>query len=218
MKSKPMLFQPEMICALQREIDQPGTGKTQTRRIVKPQPQMVTDKTIEVWEGSAAALKVLLERNGRPCPYGRPGDLLWVRETWGIEFTDGIGEELVYRSDGELDREWLRHGRWRPSIHMPRRLSRYTLLLTDVRVERVREISEEDAMAEGAAPSFTTDGGTLVSQPRYRYGFRDLWASIHGTAAWSLNDWAWALTFRPIAANVDAVLADPAAYGIREAA
>jgi hypothetical protein len=136
------------------------------------------------------------------CPYGLPGDLLWVRETWRW-YSEGIAH---YAADNTLrpnQRDqalatFLEHRSplpadchtWRPSIHMPRKVSRLTLEITDVRVQRVQEISREDEIAEG------TPAGTY---------YDSVWSSIHGDASWDANPWVWALTFRVHRDNVESV-------------
>lgn len=137
-RERPILFSGAMVRAL---LD---ARKTVTRRVVK-----ITHRT----PGLAAALLPPAGIAPRPhvaaelCPYGQPGDRLWVREGWGYEpWTEESERRVLYRAstvDGD------RTMRWRPSIHMPRWASRITLEITEVRVERVQDISEEDAVAEG---------------------------------------------------------------------
>jgi hypothetical protein len=143
------------------------------------------------------------------CPYGVPGDRLWVRETWSRDSKDVYPcIPVVYRADGRISdedrREHVRdckyeatgmahfeclacpnHGRglrWRPSIHMPRRASRITLEVTEVRVQRLQDISEEDARAEGV---------------EYREHFFRLWGEMHGEDNWLKDPWVWAISFKP---------------------
>ena len=154
MKERPILFSAPMVMAILA-----GT-KTQTRRVIKPQPSVAQN-----------------------CPYGTPGDHLWVKET----FWTG-GDAVNYRADGEMP-EYMRDvSRWKPSIFMPRKLSRITLEILDVRVERVQDISEEDAKDEGG----------LYGAGSYRDGFAVLWDSINGKKhPWESNPWCWVLTFKP---------------------
>ena len=145
------------------------------------------------------------------CRHGTPGDRLWVRETW--QHNIGNGPPIIYRADHgaaqsvyEADLAtgaWkVAVSGWRPSIYMPRWASRILLEITDVRVQRLQEISEEDARAEGVS-----DGGCLSCgnpepcgcgnpQPDARDGFAWLWQSIHGSDGWHVNPWVWAITFR----------------------
>jgi hypothetical protein len=144
------------------------------------------------------------------CPYGVPGDRLWVRET----FRQSHGSMSVHYA---ADADEVSGGPWRPSIYMPRWASRLTLEITDVRVQRLQEISEEDARAEGVCDF--ANGCCLACNSRghnvtYPSGcpncaatghdhsskFRNLWDSANGKRApWSSNPWGWALTFRRIA-------------------
>ena len=144
-----------------------------------------------------------------PCPYGVPGDRLWVRETH-LYVGPGSGSDLPSYIEERKDlanhkREnvWYRADRadhesyrWTPSIHMPRWASRITLEITGVRVERLNDISEADAMAEGASPVLVPpDGG---DQPHV-VGYRDLWESINGAGSWDANPWVWVVAFRRVA-------------------
>ncbi len=171
MKEIPILMNGDMIRALKAGM------KTQTRRPVNPQPTEYGLVWIETPEGFAAWQDngLLLEEGAlRLCPYGMVGDRLWVRETW-TEF-DG---ELLYRADGDPDAEgsaWVTGG-WKPSIFMPRWASRFTLEVTEVRAQRVRAISEDDARAEGVKGVFDDWVGPGVLT--YRKPFRSLWDSIY---------------------------------------
>ena len=203
MKERPILFSSEMVRAI---ID---GRKTQTRRVVKPQPAA-----------------------GLPCPYGAPGDRLWVRETFasfraeGQPVTPRDARYVVLRDGAQVYADGKTYPplaayaagafdaiKWRPSIHMPRWASRITLEVVSVRVERVQSITEEDARAEGvdwAAPhpygerwdddredprevGYST-GGSFA-----RDNFRRLWDSINGKrASWASNPWVWAVEFRRV--------------------
>jgi hypothetical protein len=198
LSERPILFNGPMVRAILA-----GT-KTQTRRLVKPQPAEWLD-THEPTILPAA------------CPYGVPGDRLWVRETWSAPLKrDGSGYEsagVLYRADPLWD--GMSHGDfgwdWKPSIHMPRWASRLTLEVTDVRVQRLQDINEEDAKAEGVTPYTPPhgnisleqtvpgpgfDGCRLGDQP-HRLPFADLWDSINAKRApWDSNPWVWAVTFR----------------------
>ena len=160
---------------------------------------------------------------GLPCPYGKPGDRLWVRETWAlntgcqydhssrVHYKDRE-TKLVHWMDGHgigekygLSLEW--EDRWRPSIHMPRWASRINLEVTSVRVERVQDISADDAELEGIDMIDYEDRGEVLQ--RYHCGefggdhpvdvFRDLWDSINGKKhPWDSNPWVWCVAFRRI--------------------
>lgn len=165
------------------------------------------------------------------CPYGAPGDHLWVRETffaWGrwetrfnakkgrdewhfVDMTLECGRVYVHAADGQPsgyvapDRGGVGCGWWkRPAIFMPRVASRITLEITEVRVERLQDISEADAQAEGTTPIpdpcdhvrlACADIGCGGPQP-YRTGFRSLWQDINGPGSWDANPWVWAVSFR----------------------
>lgn len=142
------------------------------------------------WDGTGPVADT---RHHNVCPYGQPGDRLWVRETF-IADKGGV----IFRADEVAGRE---HYSWQPSIHMPRWASRITLEITAVRVERLQEISEEDSKAEGAnrydpTAYFTVGqmGRDNISDWEFRSGFAELWSSVYGT--WSANPWVWVVEFR----------------------
>jgi hypothetical protein len=221
MNYRPIIFLAPMIRALLA-----GT-KTQTRRIVKPQPDLAWMQTVSAdglhrhgpadarprqyedgewgWSIPGASL------TGYRCPYGVVGDLLWCREThygWSAGYVrDGriVDTRIDYRAT-EPDSPC---GRWTPSIHMPRWASRLTLRLTDVRVQRLQEISEEDAIAEGW-PKQVDPGADTGGNGGPLDWYRGLWNSINGPGAWERNEWCWCLSFDVIRANVDDVLREAA--------
>lgn len=142
------------------------------------------------------------------CPYGQPGDRLWVRETWAAfdadwrhpgkpaDLRDGPWPNDAYAADGDFP-----VGAGRPSIHMPRWACRLELEVTRVRVDRLQAINASDAIAEGvglnpsaADVSMTTADGELVP----RVMFRALWEQINGAGAWDANPWVWAIEFKRI--------------------
>jgi hypothetical protein len=192
MKARPILFSGAMVRAL---LD---GRKTQTRRVVKPQP-VVTDEEAAVlpqaWEDGFIPI---------PCPHGKPGDLLWVRESFAVPFrhdpgTTGRAGGAIYRADAGIDHQWSADTKktWTPSIHMDRWASRLTLEITGVRVERLQQISEADAVAEGCRGQI--DGGLIC--PSEQYG--ELWSSINGQDSWDANPWVWVIEFKVHSANVD---------------
>lgn len=215
MKARPILFSGEMIRAL---LD---GRKTQTRRVVKPQPPKDCYDAA-YWKpdprisGSADPGFYYWDSNGLQrilCPFGQPGNLLWVRETWRqgfpkTSFSDGI----IYRADKAKAlgmQEYADHHKWKPSIHMKRKHSRLTLKITDVRVERVQDISEDDAIAEGV------DAISIAAVPRQatwsrRGDFAQLWDTLNAKRSygWDENPWVWVISFNVIQKNVDEVLSD----------
>ncbi|MFJ5338332.1 morphogenetic protein [Pectobacterium sp. CHL-2024] len=180
--------------------------KTQTRRIVKPQPD--EDGLARLSGGPWMDTSERVYR----CPFGEVGDRLWVRETSGLQIRrdglGGTGEFRVYRaSNPDAIRYKTASGeiapiKWIPSIHMPRHASRILLEITDVRVERLNDISQEDAQAEGMEltgwrPTYADpDSGGEVCTPYDN--FAELWQSIYGAESWQSNPWVWAITFKRI--------------------
>lgn len=220
MTDRPILFSAPMIRGLIREVEQPGTGKTQTRRIVKPQPTMheAGDCSIGGHRGDVDYL--MREIYPKHMARFRNGDRLWVREAWRCNGWASDVATIFYRaSEGEgytamceqwpvADHKPLRvEPRWSPSLHLPRWASRLTLTVTDVRVQRVQEISEEDARAEGALRMYMDDDAKFyeIDDGTYRCGFCGLWAHINGIDAWDSNPWIVALTFTVERRNIDAV-------------
>lgn len=201
LKERPILFSGPMVRAILQG------KKTQTRRIIKPQPRWDGDLW---WLGdkyflSVEAMKDHLFHNvygTKGTPYGSlyefGGDRLWVRETWGLHDTepkDGPDGAHVYFRATDGDRHELRYQLWRPSIFMPRWASRITLEIDDVRAERLQEITEEDAIAEGAqcagVPASLTNRGA----------FAKLWDTLNASRGfgWNQNPWVWVIEFRRIA-------------------
>jgi hypothetical protein len=177
-------------------------SKTQTRRAIKNFGDMEFDGNDPhfgpYWEPYVAGGATGEDARVR-CPYGAPGDRLWVRETWAHE-RDGTGcpddTGVLYRA---TDPGWDDEGtglRWRPSIFMPRIASRILLEITDVRVERLQEISEDDARAEGIDLEGFRSHTEGIAGREHRIQFRTLWESIHGLNSWNANPWVWAITFR----------------------
>jgi hypothetical protein len=197
--------------------------KTQTRRVIKPQPAGdVTDARIWVDGLWRIEHKPTPVPGGRyvgvrtRCPYGRPGDRLWVRETWRVHpnswccYQDGY-IEIQYRADEGKARHRIRRpdaakltekyadGRWRPSIFMFRWASRIALEVTGVRVGRVQQIGEEEAIAEGVPRGAVRWIGDA------RMHFAALWDRINADRgfSWESNPWVWVVEFRRINASGD---------------
>lgn len=189
MTDKPIIFSAPMVRALLEG------RKTMTRRVLWPQP--VEGAQFQGIDRDGKALFTV------GCIYGKqsliyaPGDRLWVREAHvltpaGVAYVaDGVDH---YGAGGKL--------RKRPSIHMPRWASRLTLTVTEVRVQRLHDISAEDAVAEGW-PGPKTDIGYSVSKPLQ--WFPDLWNSLHGPDAWDANPWCVAVSFKVQKGNIDAL-------------
>lgn len=219
MAEKPILFSGPMVRAI---LD--GT-KTQARRVVKPKPVSLGGPAPKVFVHPADASAEFSDRGGfcvqvTKSPYGKPGDRLWVRETWA-DWTDVDSERcVVYQSDGLARKVLCDYGgdgdpvelveettpiwpveKWRPSIHMPRWASRLTLNVTGVRVERVQEISHEDCIREGVDSGRWTacDGKRTLpaGHSNARNRFRALWDSINADRGfgWQSNPWVWVIEF-----------------------
>ena len=199
-REKPILFSGEMVRAI---LD---GRKQQTRRVVKP---LVSDSINPVWIEEAGCWQWATLASRRHCPFGQPGDQLWVREAFALNHSihyahnNGRGVTgMVYRASWPDRNSTKAHPftgdrRWRPSIHMPRAVSRLTLEITEVRVQRLDSISEEDARAGGA--SFEA-GGNEELGVGYRIGFRTLWDTLHKSRGygWESNPWVFAITFKRI--------------------
>lgn len=223
-RERPILFSGPMVRALLA-----GT-KTQTRRVVKPQPVSVGHQPLVSFnQGTPEFSFGPDDRDARGlrwwrCPHGVPGDRLWVREAYsghyswtGLPPREWISASPIwYWANGDpTEGDWTKP---KPGMHMPRWASRITLEITDVRVERLNDISNEDAEAEGCPPcphcndvgwiNSGADGGWQCDAPgcgdSYRDQYRRLWESINGTGSWEANPWVWAVSFvRKDAANAD---------------
>ncbi len=197
-----MIFNGEMVRAI---LD---GRKTQTRRIMKVQPDTPEFGLRCIIESSIAneiGLYFWSQEDARgikarskqfSCPCGDVGDRIWLRETFG-----DCGEHLVYRADSD-DGAQCKVKRWTPSIHMPRWASRITLEIAAVRVERLNDISQEDAQAEGMEltgwrPTYSDpDSGGEVWTPYDN--FAQLWESIYGEESWQANPWVWVIEFKVV--------------------
>jgi hypothetical protein len=149
------------------------------------------------------------------CPYGRPGDRLWVREAWAADAqVDSVaprdlsqGEPVWYPADGgtwQTGCSMVSKGRGRPSIHMPRWASRILLEITDVRVERLQDISRYDIRAEGLECPLELAGDDVSLNYRdwYPAAWRELWSLINGAESWNANPWVWVVEFKQVTKNV----------------
>lgn len=203
-KERPILFSGPMVRAIREGRN------TQTRRIIKPQPAFEFH--------GVPFLKVhgIGEKpNAIKCPYGQPGDRLWVRETWGLmcyhDPTDWMRESIVGIPESELRERYLvehaanwnlpsESAYWRPSIHMPRWASRIMLEIVSVRAERLRDISKEDAKAKGVIESYRPSIDPMGLANNYTVEFFKLWESINGPGSWDLNPWVWVVEFKEVKA------------------
>ena len=198
MKERPILFSGPMVRAILEG------RKTQTRRIINPQPKnrrggrwmYCYESTNKKDEGSFSYSWP--DKNGNccadrgwesqityRCPYGQVGDRLWVREAWAVHPETG---SLLYRADDDA----LENIRWKPSIYLPRKHSRILLEMTSIKVERLQAISREDALAEG------TDSDPAAADPIG--SFAKYWDYINGVESWETNPWVWVVGFRKVEA------------------
>jgi hypothetical protein len=229
-KTTPMIFNSEMVRALL------AGNKVQTRRIVKHQP-FVSD-VFPSWVFPATKKEAkkgagLFYPNAKSsvlamCPFGRAGDLIYVREKLLVDGTLDLrfGADDALHENDNID--WIYRGDPEyvggiPSIHMPRWASRLTLKINSVRVERIQDISEEDAKKEGIKfyPFTTSDGCPLCTGFTHlqnddgesslhhsgRGAFADLWSSVY-PKSWNKNEWVWVIDFEAIHKNIDHVLAE----------
>lgn len=233
MKERPILFNAPMVRAILEG------RKTQTRRVINPQP-FIDKMGNFCWNGcnfgqdsrgphiQSIASPIPSSKTKRVhCPFGKPGDRLWVRETWNWFDPDEISEDrrgsrapftgcqgsrkilwvAAYAADGHLEHAHLGRALWRPSIHMPRWASRILLEITGVRVERLSDISEEDAAAEG----IYNDGDVIPFNGPWFVEHHDtqgyskasdcycaLWEKINGAGSWMTNPWVWVVQFKQL--------------------
>lgn len=230
MKERPILFSGAMVRAIL------AGRKTQTRRVVKPHPPTATATVIRQEEEVGESFLCMSEKNEAAgtrhvidakhskkhpamlCPYGAKGDRLWVREAFRLT-GDNAGEHyagdslggVIYcatNPDGIADFE----GGWKPSIHMPRLASRITLEIESIRVERLLDITEEDAIAEGIegepgcwrSYEIIHEGPhkgrpnphSIIPNRSSITSFRELWQSINGLQSWAANPWVWVVAFK----------------------
>lgn len=174
MFEKPILFSAQMVRAILEG------RKTQTRRVIKPQPEADLDPStvVAAWDAGFIDEK---------CQYGKTGDHLWVCENFWID--KKTGEILGYCADDEGKYSKNKTVEKMPSVYMSRSESRITLEITDIRVERLQDISEDDAQAEGLQGRI--DGLELPSEQ-----FKDLWVSINGEQSWDKNPFVWVIEFK----------------------
>jgi hypothetical protein len=186
---RPILFSGPMVRAI---LD---GSKTQTRRVVKPQPEKRGDDG-GYWIPVKAVRSMVNVRDtsgtiAEACPYGVPGTRLWVRETWRVfggreyEYQQEPGS-VVYRANDFTEKG----DGWRPSIFMPRWASRITLEVTAVRVERLQDISHQDALKEGVWPQFCEGHLGPINT------FERAWNRINGKGSWDQNPFVWVIEFR----------------------
>lgn len=210
-KERPILFSGHMVRAIL------NGQKTVTRREIKPSMRSA-DSSFELhqqedesWRPMHTFDESCMDAKGTEhpivCPYGQPGDRVWVREAWLADAQlDSIaprdlsqGEPIFYPADGSVRQTgcaMISQGRGRPSIHMPRWASRILLEVTDVRVELLQDISEEQAEAEGV--DFLRHAPDADETLTAAQLFECLWSSINGDESWNGNPWVWVIEFKRI--------------------
>ncbi|EAQ1783269.1 ASCH domain-containing protein [Salmonella enterica] len=218
MKERGMIFNGEMVRAI---LD---GRKTQTRRVMKVQPEPSKTREGDYWfpskklecmvhisdivPGNSPIADCHLFFQEHCCPFGAVGDRIWVRETWA-EAGAGAPDLKLYRANypEHVPSHYenvpkAEDIRWTPSIHMPRVACRILLEITDVRVERLNDISQEDAQAEGMEltgwrPTYSDPDSGGDYQTPYD-NFAELWESIYGEGSWQTNPWVWVIEFKRI--------------------
>lgn len=199
---KPILMSAPMVRAI---LD---GRKTQTRREIKLKPPYDHPSSWPfvskykdggwVWTDFRPTVKDLdilkQNGNGRNCPHGQPGDRLWVRETFLNNALEGYDPVYFYRADGDDKPEGRQ---WKPAIFMPRQASRITLEITQVGVERLQEISDSDAFAEGVGSTIERNVSTHFPG-KFIELYRELWESINGKGSWQANPWVWVIHFKRV--------------------
>ncbi len=202
MKEHPIIFNSEMVRAI---LD---GSKTQTRRVIKdpcrgrkPARRSSLSITGGIYSIADTEAELRLTKNkppNFPCPFGVPGDHLWVREKFTNINKEGVEPEYYYFADTKDAEDYdPTEWKWKPSIHMPRWASRITFEVLNIRVERVQDISEEDAINEGV------DAITVADHPRQatlsrRADFKQLWDSINAKKGygWNTDCWVWVVDFK----------------------
>ena len=213
MRERPILFSGPMVRAIIEG------RKTVTRRAIKPAwPSSVAEVLPFAGEPDAwmpcrpGAPEQPWEEQIRVCPYGKPGDRLWVREAWAADAQVNAvaprdlsqGVPILYPADGAIRQTgcvMISKGATRPSIHMPRWASRILLEITEVHVERLQAIDPWQAIAEGVHGDvrkwFATDaGGPAFNTPEH--AFQHLWSCINGAESWASNPWVWVVEFKHV--------------------
>ena len=208
MKFIPILFSTPMVVAILEGC------KTMTRRVIKSRTGMFQvakanyepnanffyhdTEVFELDENESQGKHIF-------CPYGQVGDVLWVRETFNVN-TIPTGWTYNYKAANDTFNhpEWEK---WKPNIFMPKAACRIFLEITDIRVERLNDISEQDAISEGVEIDHVSALGTFYKSYQYKdaipffqakFSFKTLWEKINGKESWSLNEWVWVISFKRI--------------------
>ncbi|HUV01187.1 MAG TPA: hypothetical protein VMW32_09515 [Bacteroidales bacterium] len=206
MKERPILFSTLMVQALL------AGNKTQTRRVIKEPYQSYPCVTKHLTSCEFDFHYDHGVGQFTASPYGKLGDILWVRETWGLQRSDFEPMDVPFYCYKADDETYL--PKWRPSIFMPKAVCRIKLQITDIRVERLQNISEGDAIAEGVKRD--RDGWKsyeIIHIGKYKgqkhphscvpnrspiTSYKELWESINGIDSWSSKPWVWVITFKKL--------------------
>ncbi len=180
--------------------------KTHTRRVIKPQPdtewlEYIIKRNETNRPYGENGIMVMVDGKEKKCPYGVPGDKLWVKETWNAKSIDGTWwKDMVGTCSEKMAFNWNMYykatsqtcKKWRSSRFMPKAFSRITLEIKDIRVERVQDIGMKSAVAEGVS--------TMKGNPEPRILFQDLWNEINEKRGygWETNPYVWVVEFEKI--------------------
>lgn len=198
MKIRPILFSTPMVSAIL------NGSKNQTRREIKPQPIIDEESGYTFFKDKQLDIHHWKELILEFAKY-QIGDIIWTREAW--QYIDDLDEPYVYRQkeQDELKPEYFERMKWKPSIHMAKEACRLFLECTNVRVERLQDVSSKDAQAEGAKDSMKFDEleklkhlDWVIPSPfsEYQFGFLSIWCNINGIKSWESNPWVWVYDFK----------------------
>lgn len=220
MKERPLIFNSDMVRAIlenrkfetrrMRSLDlvnkNPNDFQLEALFLEKPRKDLViVGRFKNLTSGELIAI---------PCPYGKPQDLFWVRETWREALSE-THECYAYRADMKYrcnKPTQALNGGWKPSIHMPKNVARIWSECTSIGVERLQQITDEGAIAEGIESrvigqafyrDYLSSEGDYMGSSRWRFespvdSYRSLWESINGPGSWDLNKWVWVVGVKKI--------------------
>ncbi|WP_312141363.1 hypothetical protein [Pantoea septica] len=209
MRERPILLNADMVRAVL------NGSKTQTRRIMREQPEVIPKEDEHGKPGFWIPFNVgkTMVRNDDmyiACPFGAVGDRLWVRETFRVHSRATDVATLVYKASARQSWTEQTHRvpvsvcnkpavieKWTPSIHMPRWASRITLEITGVHVERLNSMTEQDAIAEGCSGGHGSIPGYMYSATPHEH-FHHVWESIYGADSWQANPFVWVIEFKRV--------------------
>lgn len=217
----PILFSTEMVKAI-LEVRKEMTRRTKKLEEINKKPDSYS------YKGTLSANPLIhvfariwketwVETIHLKCPYGKPGDLLWVRETWTKDKKFPLAVEepntsiFTYFFKADKKQHVAKLIKWKPSIHMPKEAARIWLQVEEVRVERLQNISEEDAMEEGAGKAIfwmhtsqieiVDPAHVAYPTASYKLGFQKLWISINGIESWHENPWVWVVKYKVLSTS-----------------